>query len=125
MTDPRMKIPGPEHPIALVRSSSPIVVRVAGHQLGESHDALTLHEAQYPPVHYIPREDLDMAGLSRTATTSHCPYKGDASYFSITVAGETYTDAAWSYETPYPAVHAIAGYIAFYPHRADVQARRP
>ena len=122
MTDPRMIVPGPGHPIALVRSSSPVVVRVAGRQLGESLSALTLHEAEYPPVHYIPRGDLDMALLTRTATTSHCPYKGDASYFSITVAGETYTDAAWSYEITYPAVDAIAGHIAFYPHRADVQA---
>ena len=123
MMDSRMKIPGPDHPITLVRSTSPIVVRVAGHQIGESPEALTLHEARYPPVHYIPRGDLDMTSLTRTATVSHCPYKGEATYFSITVAGKTYADVAWSYEKPYPALKDIAGHIAFFPDLVDVQAR--
>jgi len=123
MTPPQMKIPGPEHPITVVRGASPLVVKIAGRQIGESLEPLILHEARYPAVPYIPRGDLDMSLFTRTATTTHCPYKGDATYFSITVAGKTYPDAAWSYETPYPAVEGIAGHIAFYPDRVDVQAR--
>jgi uncharacterized protein (DUF427 family) len=118
-----MKIPGTDHPISIVRSGSPVVVRVAGRQIGESLEPLILHEARYPAVPYIPRGDLDMSLFTRTATTTHCPYKGDATYFTITVAGQTYPDAAWSYETPYPVVEGIARHIAFFPDRVGVQAR--
>lgn len=123
MTSPQMKIPGPDHPITLVRSSSPVVIKVGGRQIGESLEPLILHEARYAPVPYIPRSDLDMSLFTQTATTTHCPYKGEATYFSMTVAGQTYPDVAWSYETPYPAVEEIIGHIAFYPDRVDIQAR--
>jgi uncharacterized protein (DUF427 family) len=123
MTPPQMITPGPDHPIAVVRGASPVAIKVAGHQIGESLEPLILHEARYTAVPYIPRGDLDMSLFSRTATVTHCPYKGDATYFSITIAGQTYADAAWSYETPYPAVDVIAGHIAFFPDRVDVQAR--
>ena len=120
MSHARMRPPGPDHPITLVREMSRAVVRAAGRQIGETGDVLTLHEAAYAPVHYIPRADLDMNLLTRTATTTRCPYQGEASYFTLAVGDEVHPDAAWSYKTPYPAVDPIAGYIAFYPGTAEV-----
>lgn len=123
MSDSRMKIPGPDHPITLVREMSRAVIRAADRQIGETGDVLTLHEAAHAPVHYVPRGDLDMNLLTRTAKRTYCPYKGEASYFALTVRDEVHPDAAWSYETPYPAVDAIADYIAFYPGAAEVILR--
>lgn len=123
MSDVRMKIPGPDHPITLVREMSRFVIRAAGRQIGETGDALTLHEATYAPVHHVPRGDLDINLLTRTATKTLCPYKGEASYFTLAVGDEVYPDAAWSYETPYPAVAPIAGYIAFFPGAIEVIGR--
>jgi uncharacterized protein (DUF427 family) len=114
-----MKIPGPDHPISIVPGPKRVRVTFGGKVIADTGRALTLTEASYPPVHYIPREDADMSALSRTAHGSHCPYKGDASYFSIAASGRTADNAAWSYETPYPAMMAIAGYLAFYPDRVD------
>lgn len=123
MSDARMKIPGPDHPITLVREMPRFVIRAAGRQIGETGDVLTLHEATYAPVHYVPRGDMDMNLLTRTSTTTFCPYKGEASYFTLAVGDEVHPDAAWSYETPYPAVDAIAGYIAFFPGPIEMIAR--
>lgn len=123
MSDARMKIPGPDHPITLVREMSRFVIRAAGRQIGETGDVLTLHESTYAPVHYVPRGDLDINLLTRTATRTFCPYKGEASYFTLAVGDEVHPDAAWSYETPYPAVAPIAGYIAFFPGHAEVMVR--
>ena len=123
MTDPRIKVPGPDHPITLVRNTSRVLIRAAGRQIGETGDALTLHESTYLPVHYIPRGDLDMNLLTRTATRTLCPYKGEASYFTLAVGDEVHQDAAWSYETPYPAVGPVAGHIAFYPGHAEIIVR--
>jgi uncharacterized protein (DUF427 family) len=113
-----MKVPGPDHPIAIARSGG-VRVSFAGKVIADSTRALTLQEASYRPVHYIPREDADMSLLQPTAHTSHCPYKGDASYFSIAVGGRRSENAVWSYRQPYPAVGEIAGYLAFYPERVD------
>ena len=120
-----MKIPGPDHPITLVREMSRAVIRTAGRQIGETGDVLTVHEAAYAPVHYVPRGDLDMNLLTRTATRTFCPYKGEASYFTLAEGDDVHPDAAWSYETPYPAVAPIAGYIAFYLGRAEIIFRAP
>ena len=83
-----MKIPGPEHPISVERNSSRVVVSVAGRVIADTREALTLDEAHYPAVQYIPRKDVDMAQLTRSDRTTYCPYKGDAAYFSIPVGGE-------------------------------------
>ena len=120
MSDDRMKIPGSDHPITLVREMSRAVVRAGGRQIGETGDVLTLHESAYAPVHYVPRGDLDMNLLTRTATRTFCPYKGEASYFSLAVGDDVHPDAAWSYETPYPAVTPIAYYIAFFPGHTEL-----
>jgi len=90
------------------------VVRSGGAVLGESTNALELSEGDYPPVIYFPRGDIAMAFLDRTEKTSHCPHKGDATYFSIVTRSTTLENAAWSYETPIDGVLEIAGHIAFY-----------
>jgi uncharacterized protein (DUF427 family) len=114
-----VRIPGPDHPITIEKTPQRVRVTVAGKTIADSRDALTLREASYPPVHYIPRKDVDFALLQRTAHTSHCPYKGDASYYSIVPGGERSVNAIWTYETPHPAVAQIKEHVAFYPNRVD------
>ena len=81
--------------------------------------ALTLQESTYPPVQYIPREDVDMTRLARTTHATYCPYKGDASYYSIRTERGVVENAVWSYESPYDAVASIKDHLAFYPNRVD------
>ena len=114
-----MKIPGPDHPITISPAAGRVRVTFNGETVADSAHAKVLREAGYPPVFYIPREDAAMTRLIRTATATHCPYKGDASYYSITVGGRTAVEAVWSYEAPFPAVAGIAGHLAFYPDRVD------
>jgi uncharacterized protein (DUF427 family) len=114
-----IKIPGPDHPISVEHNSGRVVVTVGGKVIAETRDALTLHEAHYPAVQYIPRKDVDMAQLARSDRTTYCPYKGDAAYFSIPVGGDRSIDAVWTYETPYAAVANIKDHVAFYPDRVD------
>ncbi|QQA41829.1 DUF427 domain-containing protein [Pelagovum pacificum] len=97
------------------------VVRAGGAVLGESERALELAEGDYAPVIYFPRDDIAMAFLDKTDSTSTCPWKGDATYYSIVVKSGTIADAAWSYESPIDEVGEIAGYIAFYPDKAAVE----
>jgi uncharacterized protein (DUF427 family) len=120
-----IKTPGPDHPISVERNPSRIIVSVAGRVVADTREALTLREAAYPAVQYIPRKDVDMAVLDRTDHTTYCPYKGDASYFSIPLGGERSVNAVWSYEAPYAAVTPIKDYLAFYPNRVDVIEERP
>jgi uncharacterized protein (DUF427 family) len=119
MTTKPIKIPGSDHPIRIDRNPSRVVVTLAGKAIADTTDALTLLEAGYPPVHYIPRKDVDMAALQRTEHSTYCPYKGDASYYSICAGGERSINAIWTYEEPYEAVAAIRDYVAFYPDRVD------
>ena len=114
-----VRIPGPDHPITIERNPRRVVVRVAGRVIADTRAALTLREASYPAVQYIPRADADMALLERTDHASYCPYKGDCAYYSIPAGGARAENAVWSYETPYAAVAAIAGHLAFYPNRVD------
>jgi len=113
------KIPGPDHPIAIEKNPLRVRVTVAGKTIANTTDALTLREASYPPVQYIPRKDVDMSLLKRSDHTSRCPYKGTASYYSVIPGGERSVNAVWTYETPYPSVAAIKDYVAFYPDRVD------
>lgn len=119
MTDKPIRIPGPDHPITIEASSERVKVIVAGRAIADTVNALTLREASYPPVHYIPRADVDMSLLEPTDQVTHCPYKGDASYFSIPVGGARSANAVWSYEHPHAAVAAIRDHLAFYPDRVD------
>jgi uncharacterized protein (DUF427 family) len=118
-TDKRMKIPGPDHPISIEANHSHVVVTVGGRIIADTRNALTLREATYPAVQYIPRRDVDFGALKRTEHSTFCPYKGDASYYSIAVGGDRSINAVWTYETPFEAMAKIAGYLAFYPDRVD------
>ena len=120
MNSPRL--PGPDHPIALTAPARRLRARYMGHVIADSADALMLEEAGYHAVAYFPREDVSMEFFSRSERRSHCPYKGDASYFSVLMDGELSEDAAWSYQDPYPAMEAIRGRIAFFPHPVEVYA---
>ncbi|RFB91820.1 hypothetical protein B5K08_16140 [Rhizobium leguminosarum bv. trifolii] len=119
MSDRSIKIPGPDHPITIEHNPCRVVVTLGGKVIADSHDALTLREASYPPVQYIPRRDVDMAQLQRTEHASHCPYKGDAAYYSIIAGGERSTNAVWTYEAPNAAVSTIKDHLAFYLDRVD------
>jgi uncharacterized protein (DUF427 family) len=119
-----IKVPGPDHPIAIERNPARVVVTVEGRIVADTRNALTLREAHYPAVQYIPREDIDMALFARTDHTTYCPYKGDAAYFSIPLGGERATNAVWSYEVPYEGVAAIKDHLAFYPDRVDAIEER-
>jgi uncharacterized protein (DUF427 family) len=119
MAERLIKIPGPEHPISIEPNRSRVVVKVGGKVIADTSDALILREASYPPVQYIPRRDVDMAALARTEHATYCPYKGDASYYSIPIGGERSRNAVWTYETPFEAMAQIRDYVAFYPDRVD------
>jgi len=125
MSEKPRKIPGPDHPITVTPNPGRIVVTVAGKVVADSRNALTLREASYPPVQYIPRKDVDMAALQRTDHASYCPYKGDAAYYSIPAGGERTANAVWTYERPYDAVAEIKDHVAFYPNRVDSIAEQP
>ena len=108
-----------DKPITIALNPKPVRVLFNGRVVADTARALMLKEVDLPPVQYIPRQDVDMTLLERTTQKTHCGYKGDASYFTIRVAGRTAENAVWSYETPYPSVAGIEGHLAFYPDRID------
>ncbi len=112
-----MKIPGPDHPITIAPHPGRLRVMREGSVLVDTSKALVLQESTYPPVFYVPRQDADMALLTPTTRRSHCPYKGDASYFSIATGNAPAENAVWSYAEPYPPMAEIAGHLAFYPDK--------
>lgn len=114
-----VKIPGADHPITVKPHGGRVRVTVGGRKIADSGAALELKEGDYPAVLYIPRHDADMSLLSRTGHSTYCPYKGDASYYSIPGGGERSVNAVWSYENPHEAMAQIKGYLAFYPDRVD------
>lgn len=118
-----MKIPGPDHPITITPHPLRVTVTLAGRTIADTRAALSLREANYPAVLYIPRQDVDMSLLTRSAHTSHCPYKGDASYFSLPLDGAQGENAIWSYEEPYAAVAEIKDHLAFYPDRVRIEEK--
>ena len=120
-----MKIPNAEHPITLEPSASRIRVAVAGTVVADTREALTLRESDYPAVYYVPRVNVDMSLLERSDNETYCPYKGEASYFSIPIGGERSVNAIWTYEAPYDAVAPIKDYLAFYPDRVDAIEELP
>lgn len=114
-----MKVPGPDHPIDITDADGAVRVTFNGETVAESSRALAMQETDYPVVHYIPLEDVDQSLLTPTDHSSHCPYKGDASYYTLTVGGQEAENAVWYYPDPYPAVSEIKDHVAFYKTRVD------
>jgi uncharacterized protein (DUF427 family) len=114
-----VKIPGPDHPITVTRTKGRVVVKLNGEIVADSLDALTLQESTYPAAQYIPRKDVDFSLLERTDLQTYCPYKGDASYYSIPSGGEKMANSVWTYESPYDAVAEIKDHVSFYANRVD------
>ncbi|SFC87194.1 DUF427 domain-containing protein [Collimonas sp. OK412] len=119
MTEKPIKIPGPDHPITVTPNLARVRVTVAGRVVADTGKALTLREAAYPAVQYIPRQDVDMSQLAPSTHTTYCPYKGECSYYSIPAGGDRAVNSVWSYEAPYAAVAEIKDHLAFYPDRVD------
>jgi uncharacterized protein (DUF427 family) len=119
MADRPMTIPGPDHPISIETNPSRVVVTPGGKIIADTRNALTLREASYAAVQYIPRRDVDMTALTRSEHTTYCPYKGDASYYSIPAGGDRSLNAVWTYEAPFEAMAQIKDFLAFYPDRVD------
>ncbi len=120
-----IKLPGANHPITIEPNSARVTVSVGGRIVADTRHALTLKEASYRPVQYIPRQDVDMTLLEHSDHRTYCPYKGDCAYYSIPLGGGRSVNAVWTYEAPYPAVAAIAGHVAFYPDRVDAIEEQP
>jgi uncharacterized protein (DUF427 family) len=116
-----MKLPGPDHPITIAANPKRIRVSLDGVVIADSTNALTLKEANYPAVNYVPRKDANIALLARTERVTHCPYKGDANYFSIVANGKRVENAIWTYEAPFPAMTEISGHLAFYPDKVKIE----
>jgi len=112
--------PGPAHPITVTPNPARVVVTRGGRVIADTRRALTLQEASYPAVHYVPRADADLSLLERTEHSTYCPYKGDASYFTITAGDAPAENAVWTYEQPYDAVSEIREYLAFYPDQVEI-----
>jgi uncharacterized protein (DUF427 family) len=112
--------PTAEHPITITPTGTRVVVRVNGEVVADTTAALQLQESTYPAVQYIPLDDVEQHRLTATDTSTYCPYKGEAGYYSVTTAAGTVEDVIWTYEQPYPAVAQIAGHVAFYPDKADI-----
>ncbi|RYF92514.1 MAG: DUF427 domain-containing protein [Caulobacteraceae bacterium] len=112
MTEPRLKF---------AAASGRVRALFEGHEIADSANAVVLREGDYPPVVYFPREDVEMLVLRKTDHASHCPFKGDASYFTIYRDGNVIDNAAWSYEDPIEGADVIRGHIAFYPQHVEIE----
>ncbi|MGW6404499.1 DUF427 domain-containing protein [Streptomyces sp. NPDC055134] len=121
MTTREPKIPGPDHPITIEPTSGRVVARIGSQVVADTTRARTLREAGYPPIQYIPVDDVDQSLLTASDTHTYCPYKGDASYYRLTLPEGGPADAVWTYREPYEAVAPIAGHVAFYTDQVDIQ----
>jgi len=112
----------PDHRVVVRPFRGRVVVEAGGEPLADSRAAVVLEESTYPPVYYVPRSDVRMHRLVATSHKTHCPFKGDASYFSITGGAD---NAVWSYQAPYDEVAVIRDHLAFYPNRVDAIRAEP
>lgn len=115
-----MLTPGPDHPITIEPAKRRWRAAFAGHVIADSDDAMILREGSYPPVIYFPRDKVAMEYMSRTDRKTHCPYKGDAGYYSVLMDGQWAENALWTYEEPFPAMEQIRGRLAFYTDKIEV-----
>ena len=118
---PRQRlVPGPDHPITVTPTGERVTVSVGGRIVADTKNALTLREAGYPAVHYVPLADVDPDVLRPSDHETYCPFKGDASYYSHAVDDAELTDVIWTYQQPFDAVAEIKDHVAFYAHRVDI-----
>ncbi len=108
------------HTITINPSDAHVEVRVGEHVLASSDRAMLLDETGLPPRYYLPRDDVRMDALIQTSFHTTCPFKGEASYFSVGLDGETLDGVVWTYEDPLPGAESIAGLLSFYPDRVDI-----
>ena len=109
----------PEHRIETKPAGVRVRVTFNGEVIADSRDAIRLDESKYAPVYYLPRKDVNMERLTRTTHSTHCPFKGDASYYTLSSGGRTVANAVWSYEEPYDEMSVIKERLAFYPDKVD------
>ena len=112
--------PGPDHPITIEPTGQRVTVTAGDRVIARTDNALTLREASYPPVQYVPIDDVDRSALRPSDHETYCPYKGDASYFTMNTPEGELENVIWTYEQPYEAVAEIDGHVAFYANRVDV-----
>ncbi|HTU31486.1 MAG TPA: DUF427 domain-containing protein [Solirubrobacteraceae bacterium] len=122
MSASEVKIPGPDHPITIEPREGRVVIRAGERVVANTEAALELAEASYPVVLYVPFDDVDGHVLQRSDSTSYCPYKGNASYFTVRTDDDLLEDVAWCYEKPYDAVAEIRGHVAFYADRVMIES---
>jgi uncharacterized protein (DUF427 family) len=114
------RTPGPDHPITITPTGQRVVVTAGDRVIARTDDALTLQEANYPPVQYVPIDDVDHGVLRPSDLQTYCPYKGDASYYAVSTPDGDLEDVIWTYQHPYDAVAEIEGHVAFYANRVAV-----
>ena len=119
MPEKKVLVPGPDHPITVEPTKARVVVKAGGRVIADSRNAFTLQESTYPAVQYIPLADVDAGVLERTDHETYCPYKGEASYYSLNAGDVQAENAVWTYEKPYDAVAPIKDHVAFYPNVVD------
>ncbi|WP_181774579.1 DUF427 domain-containing protein [Amycolatopsis pittospori] len=124
MPEKKVLKPSANHPITVAPNKARVVVTVGGKVVADSANALTLQESNYPPAQYIPRADVDFGVLERTEHSTYCPFKGDASYYSIRTGDGVAENAVWTYEAPHDAVAEIKDHVAFYPAKVDAIEER-
>jgi uncharacterized protein (DUF427 family) len=115
-----VRIPGIDHPITVEPAADRVTARVGAQVIADSSAALVLREAKLPAVYYVPLADVDAGALRRSDHSTHCPFKGDASYYDVDTGEAVIRDAVWEYQQPYEAVGAIAGHVAFYPSKVQI-----
>jgi len=114
-----MTAPNHPHAITIARNPTRVQVTFNGTVIADTRQALVLREGPLPPAQYIPRKDIKMEFLRPTTHSTHCPFKGDASYFTVSVNGKTAENAVWTYEAPLTAVADIKDHVAFYQEKMD------
>ena len=120
MSTKQRLIPGPDHPITVAPTGKHVVVKAGGKVIAETDSALTLQESNYPPVQYLPLQAVDADVISPTDHETYCPYKGDASYYSLSTPDGELENVIWTYEHPYDAVAEIKDHVAFYPNKVEI-----
>lgn len=108
------------HTVTITPSDSQVEVRLDGEVLGKTDQALRLDETGLPPRYYLPKDDVRMDLLRPTSFHTTCPFKGEASYWSVDVSGKTHDGIVWAYESPISAAAEIAGYLSFFPDRTEI-----